>query len=60
LKRNRYGAIKHLSSWKNENSKYDVMPFMEVHVYVHTTVSILQKENKKILKFRKVRNVENI
>ena len=45
--------IKHLSSWKNENSKYDVMPFMEVHVYVHTTVNILQKENKKILKFRK-------
>jgi hypothetical protein len=39
--------IKHLSSWKNENSKYDVMPFMEV--YVHTTVNILQKENKKSL-----------
>ena len=34
--------IKHLSSWKNENSKYDVM-----EVYVHTTVNILQKENKK-------------
>ena len=34
--------IKHLSSWENENSKYDVM-----EVYVHTTVRILQKENKK-------------
>jgi hypothetical protein len=26
--------IKHLSSWKNENIKYDVMPFMEVQSYI--------------------------